>query len=204
MYKVLLIGAAMGAAAATPSLAANAGFHGNFVNSNAPAAPGGRCPALTVNIGNSPPFFATGTSNFGAFTSVQSHCLNSGPPVMIGAASVPYYDGLFDFTFAGGSALSGTYAGLLTNAGAPGIVDNVQHFIITGGTGIFANATGSFEGIGQIKFGAGPPTATLAISNGVIVAPGVVEPATWGMMLTGFGVIGTAMRSRRKPALGSA
>lgn len=40
-------------------------------------------------------------------------------------------------------------------------------------------------------------------SNAAIYTPprGVPEPATWAMMLLGFGGIGTAMRRRRNPAL---
>lgn len=41
-------------------------------------------------------------------------------------------------------------------------------------------------------------------SNAVLYtteAPGVPEPATWAMMLLGFGVAGYAMRRRRRPAL---
>jgi len=35
----------------------------------------------------------------------------------------------------------------------------------------------------------------------VLVTPAVPEPATWGMMLLGFGAVGFAMRRRRTPAL---
>ena len=37
--------------------------------------------------------------------------------------------------------------------------------------------------------------------QGLTYAPAVPEPATWAMMLVGFGGIGLAMRRRRKPAL---
>ncbi len=43
---------------------------------------------------------------------------------------------------------------------------------------------------------AGYWTATFAIPN-----PGVPEPASWAMMLGGFGLVGGAMRSRRKAAV---
>jgi hypothetical protein len=36
------------------------------------------------------------------------------------------------------------------------------------------------------------------------IAGGVPEPATWAMMLVGFGGLGATMRSRRKPALATA
>ena len=40
-----------------------------------------------------------------------------------------------------------------------------------------------------------------AYSGTINVAPPVPEPATWAMMLLGFGAIGFAMRRRRRPAL---
>ena len=40
-----------------------------------------------------------------------------------------------------------------------------------------------------------------AYSGTVNVAPPVPEPATWAMMLLGFGAVGFAMRRRRRPAL---
>jgi len=40
-----------------------------------------------------------------------------------------------------------------------------------------------------------------AYSGTVNVAPPVPEPATWAMMLVGFGAVGFAMRRRRRPAL---
>src|SRR4051812_35101031 len=118
MNKFLLAGMVLTLGATSPSFAGSIAFSGDFSNRNAPAAPGGRCTALTVNIGNGPPpFFAAGTSSVGAFTAAQSHCLDSGPPILPGAADVPYYDGLFTFTFSDGKTLSGIYDGLLSNSG---------------------------------------------------------------------------------------
>ena len=201
MNKLVVISAALGLGLASPSLGATLAFSGDFSNSNLPAASGGRCAALTVTIANGPgPLFASGSSNFGDFTGSQSHCLDSGPPLAIGSADVPYYDGLFTFSVAGGETLSGTYYGLLSNSGVAGIVDNIQHFTITGGTGLFADATGSFLGTGQIRFAGGPPVATLTISDGVI-RTAVPEPASWALFLGGFGVIGAAMRRRQRAAV---
>ncbi|QXQ07793.1 PEPxxWA-CTERM sorting domain-containing protein [Sphingosinicellaceae bacterium] len=177
-----------------PASAGTLSFGGTFDNTNPPAASGGRCAGLTVNIGNFGPFYATGASNFGAFTAVQSHCLDSGPPIAIGAPDTAYYDGLFTYSFASGATLFGTYVGLLSNAGTIGVIDNVQNFVVTGGTGRFANASGSFLGIGTIRFAGGPPSATLTISEGAIAVP---EPVTWGLMIVGFVATGLAIRSRR-------
>ena len=198
MNRLALAATAFGIALASKSEAAVLAFSGTFNTSNPPAAMGGRCAALTVTIDNTPPFFATGSSNFGNFTGSESHCLNSGPPVAVGAADVPYYSGLFTYSFATGDTLSGTYSGLLSNAGVMGVFDNVQNFLVTGGTGRFANATGSFLGTGQIHFAAGPPTATLTISRGSIDVGAVPEPATWAMVIAGFGATGAALRARRR------
>ena len=193
------------AAAAVLAVAAPASavvFSGTFINTNAPAAPGGRCPALTVTIGNFGPFHATGTSTLGAFSAAQSHCLASGPPVAVGAAAVPYFSGLFTYTFAHGT-LSGTYDGLLTNSGVRGVIDNVQNFVVTGGTGRFAGATGAFTGTGGITFASGPPAATLTIAGGSITAPGIPEPDTWTLLIAGFGLTGALMRRAGRSTAGA-
>lgn len=183
---------------ASRSAGASLSFTGTFSNTNAPAATGGRCAGLTVSVSNTPPFSAIGNSNLGSFTASQSHCLDGGPPVAPGTPDRPYYDGLFAYSFASGDTLTGTYTGLLSNSGTFGLVDNVQDFLITGGTGMFANATGSFLGTGQLLFGAGPPSATLTISRGVITVAAVPEPATWAMMVLGFAGIAATQRSRRR------
>jgi len=183
---------------ASPSIGASLPFTGSFANTNAPGASGGRCAALTVSIRNSAPFSAVGTSNFGSFSSNQSHCLDGPPPIAPGSAERPYYNGLFAYSFASGDTLIGTYTGVLTNAGAFGLVDNVQTFLVTGGTGLFANATGSFLGTGQLRFAEGPPSATLTISRGAITLGAVPEPATWGMMILGFGAMGATYRKQRR------
>lgn len=185
-------------AVASPSIGASLPFTGSFANTNAPGVSGGRCAALTVSISNNAPFSAVGTSNFGSFTANQSHCLDGAPPIAPGSAERPYYDGLFTYTFASGDTLSGTYTGVLTNAGNLGLVDNVQNFLVTSGTGMFANATGSFLGIGQLRFAEGPPSATLTISRGAITIGAVPEPATWGMMILGFAAMGAIHRKQRR------
>lgn len=38
------------------------------------------------------------------------------------------------------------------------------------------------------------------VTEGVVINPGVPEPATWAIMLMGFGGLGAAMRARRKQA----
>jgi hypothetical protein len=201
MKRFALLTALLAAAAAAPMTSADAAtvtFSGTQSNINAPGAVGGRCGGFTVSIANVAPFFSTGSSNFGAFTTSQSHCLDAPPPIAAGSGVVPYHDGLFTYTFADGDTLLGTYGGTLTNAGATGLINNLQTFAITGGSGQFAGATGGFLGTGTITFGAGrPPLSSLKFS-GKINAPAIPEPATWALLVAGFGGAGVALRRARR------
>jgi hypothetical protein len=90
----------------------------------------------------------------------------------------------------------------------------------TGSTGNFAIPSGGFSGwlTGGSTFVATSATETLsffstgtggggeppfALLDGVSLVQ-VPEPATWAMMLVGFGALGTAIRARRKQALAAA
>lgn len=44
----------------------------------------------------------------------------------------------------------------------------------------------------------GVPQGFLDVTYVTTVTPGVPEPASWAMLLLGFGAIGAALRSRRK------
>lgn len=56
------------------------------------------------------------------------------------------------------------------------------------------NLTGSAFGSASLKVSNGTPLYVL----GFVGSPAVPEPAVWGMMLMGFGLVGTALRSRRR------
>jgi PEP-CTERM motif len=165
-------------------------FTGSLTNTNAPAAPGGRCaPALTVNIG---PGFGTasGASNLGSLVPTDSHCII--PPL-----PTSYFDGQFSFDFSGGDVLVGTYAGSLSATGQPGVFANLQQFLVTGGTGRFANTTGSFNGIGNVVFAPGALPSSFATLSGRLEIGSVPEPSTWVMLISGFALSGCALRRRR-------
>ncbi len=83
---------------------------------------------------------STVTSNFGAFTPTQSICVM--PPN-------PLTNGLFTWAFASGDTLIGTYSGALTGVFNPtvtSVLDLTENYVITGGTGLFAGATGNILG----------------------------------------------------------
>ena len=184
-------------ACATGASAGVFDFSGSQMNVDAPSGPAAaRCGGqVTVNIGNGPGASSTGTSNFGSFLTTQSHCISPPPPVS-------YDQGEFQYDFASGDTLFGTYVGDLT-FNAPGVFDNIQDFTVTGGTGLFAGATGSFLGTGIVDFTGPTPSAHLTF-KGSLNAPAIPEPTSWAMLLVGFAAVGYGVRrqgGRRRAAL---
>ena len=72
------------------------------------------------------------------------------------------YTGAFDWFAANGDEIYGTFDGYLTPIpGTPGVYDNHETATVTGGTGRFTNATGSFTLGGEIDFTTVPPSFVL-------------------------------------------
>jgi hypothetical protein len=69
-------------------------------------------------------------------------------------------------------------------------------FSIAGGTGLFAGATGSLLGSGQINFLQGGLTNTTLNFNGTITT--VPEPTTMLLLGTGLAGVVAKVRKRRK------
>lgn len=136
------------------------------------------------------PASTVGSSSLGAFTYGHSVC-TSGPP------GGPL-DGAFDISF-GSDGFFGSLAGAsAANPTMPGIFDFDIAWTVLGGTGRFAGATGAFfSGPGSnanINFR--PSHITFNFVNGQINAPAVPEPATWAMLILGFGAVGWSLRYR--------
>lgn len=164
-------------------------FSGTRLNIDTPGPAAARCGArMTVNIRNSASSVSTGTSNFGNFDASLTHCIQLPLPAA--------YDlGEFLFEFASGDTLFGTQSGTLS-FGSPGIFNNLQNYVVTGGTGLFAGATGTFTGTGTLDFTRGPPRGEQSFS-GLLDIAAVPEPASWVMLITGFGLVGGVLRRRR-------
>src|SRR5262245_124152 len=65
------------------------------------------------------------------------------------------YVGSYVFTAANGDSISGPFVGSLTPTDVPGVFDNTESAFVTGGTGRFAGATGTFNLDGQINLNTG-------------------------------------------------
>ncbi|MDN3919135.1 PEP-CTERM sorting domain-containing protein [Roseateles violae] len=180
--------AALALATSMPAAALTMPLDGTIYLAGGGAAPGGRCaPDLTIfntNIG-------TTNSNHGVFIFNSSECIKPPPPTTT-------YDGMFSFQFATGS-LEGTTFSVLTDSGTPGVFNLDGLFVVTGGTGSFAGATGELRKRGILDRREFPPNAT-ALIGFVGTVSLVPEPASYGLMLSGLGLLALGLRRRRAGA----
>lgn len=129
----------------------------------------GRCaPFPTVS--------ATGTglaSGLGNFTDTQSHCTNG---------SFSFNQGIFDLvsTDTPGDSLFGIYSGTASLQG--GLLDFTSTLLVTGGTGLFANGSGTLFSTGALNENTGAFSASF--SGSVTTVP---EPSA--IFLTAIGIV---------------
>jgi hypothetical protein len=135
------------------------------------------------------PASTVGYSNLGNFTYSTNTCLAPAGP------NAPSF-GTFTIDF-GADSFSGTFDGGSNPSSTPGIADTAWLFTILSGTGRFAGATGSFEGAGLADARTRPTHVAISFIGDINAVP---EPASWALMILGFGVIGAAMR-RRPPLM---
>lgn len=158
-------------------------FSGSLSATAAVAADPG-CAPLPLR-GTILPQNTAGQSSLGDFRYSHSICIAGGVGPVAGSF-------LVDF---GADQFQGTVAGAASASGTPGVFDQIFNYTILGGTGRFAGAGGGFTGIGSVDPRNPPPRVNFAF-DGLINAPAVPEPATWAMMLLGFGIAGSALRFR--------
>ena len=184
--------AALALAVAAPAGAAVVAFTGVTTNDTPPPMPSPLCAPGQVRIAfSSANATVTGASNFGAFSPTLAHCLTPPP--------TSYSGGVFDFAFDAGDQVSGSYSGFFTPTATTDVLDTFVTYVVTGGTGRFAGASGTIEGVGILDRRVARPLNSLTL-NGSLNLPAVPEPATWGLMIVGFGFAGAAVRRRRRLA----
>ncbi len=189
----LILGAVLlaGSGVASSAVAGTVEISGTRTNVTPGGGPG-RCePAITVGFAPGA-FVAEGLTNLGAFSYTASHCIAAPPPG-------PYYDGQFKWMFDNGT-LSGTYMGELLDSGVMGLFNITESILFTGGTGRYAGASGSAFGTGTVQFGlyeGSPASFGNFTFEGTVTAPGIPEPASWAMLIVGFGLVGGIVRRNR-------
>jgi hypothetical protein len=144
----------------------------------------GRCGATPNTLISG--IVGTGTSNLGAFTTVESNCLN---PV-----TGSLFNGLFNFAFGGGNTLFGTATGTVALPPVNGTTTNVFEYLITGGTGLYAGATGRLQVNGVVRFNPDGTTGNTFTYNGSFST--VPEPSA--VLVLGAGLVGVAALARRR------
>lgn len=133
--------AAVFASAAAPAIAGDTvPFKGTLSGTIISSVPLDECHVLSeiVNGGNA--------TQLGRFTGTAEFILNVCDLTYVGS---------YVFTGANGDSISGPFTGTLTPTSIQGIFDNNELAFITGGTGRFANATGTFNLGGQIDTNTG-------------------------------------------------
>ena len=219
----LILTAAPPATSAAPnSLAAATAFAATGANSliTFEGAPLGAFSNLTVAPGvtisgtdlNSNNQTIRNTSNFSGYPSVDGFNTTSG-----GAYFVEMIGGNLTFTFAAPIQSFGAYlSGVQTNFYPDTVTfsDGTTQSITLAGAGTsccvgelaFVGFTDPGKSISSVTILAGTPgTGQDAIGvDDVRFQSAVPEPATWAMMLVGFGGLGAAMRSRRRMATAAA
>ena len=119
---------------------------------------------------------------------------------MDGAADDIDDGGVFDFTFDLGDKITGSYSGFFTPTDTPNVLNTFVDYLVTGGTGRFLGASGEIHGVGILDRTVPRPLNSLTL-NGTLDMPAVPEPATWAMMIMGFGMVGALVRRRRMSGL---
>jgi hypothetical protein len=168
-------------------------FGGGCTVANASATGGASFTSGTFNQADSNGFLSIGSVSGGDTLGIISVSGLSSTWV-----NVPF-SLMVNFTAPAGTSPTGAlYSALLTGSvssdGAGGAFfdfnNTPQNFTFTGGTfSLFVNDLAISSG------------QTLNLNGVIRTSAAVPEPATWGLMLLGFGGIGMAMRRRRRPAL---
>ena len=134
------------------------------------------------------PSSGIGTSNLGSFSYTHNVCTQGATGPVRGAFTIEFADAAFSGLLDGVAVL---------REGVPGLFDQMFTYTITGGTGRFSGASGTFTNVGTVDVRGGPPSRLTLNFDGMINAPAAVpEPAGWVLMLGGLALAGATVRRR--------
>jgi hypothetical protein len=202
--------ATYGGGAGSPTVTFGGYFTGQSLSGNAGVdCPGAAASACVVGSPTGPLSLAPGAPA----TFITTDGANPTSPVLSGS---PRFNGPIAVLFDTDQYGVGFDAGFFDAVGSTGITafdraGNLLGTVTNTGTGIeflgliTDNNTASIAGVFLDLVGSEP--AGFAIDNlrfglpGQVVNPGVPEPASWAMLIAGFGLTGAAMRRRRTPVV---
>ena len=174
------------ALAAMPASAQTIDFDGTNIVVDQLTPPGGRCVppfANTVSFGPGD-IRSDGSTTLGPIAVTATHCVTSLPPTDI-------VDGRVTIALRAGDTITGTFSGRAEATGTPGSFAVTENFVVTGGTGRFVGASGSFTDNG-----------TLSIAMGIGTFNGVIDGQINASTSTASGNFATA-RGPASAALGN-
>lgn len=158
-----------------------------------------------------------GSLNLAGFTKITPNGTEPGSDMVQGHNSILYtgnpnqglqaYSGLTNNNVFGGFSTSFANSGTGTGFGINGVY-TLPHLLLpiayTSGGAINSSATFLFKTLdsmglsrGDYVFSSSSDAITLHVGQAAPVASAVPEPATWGMMVLGMGLVGGVMRRRR-------
>jgi hypothetical protein len=160
---------------------------------------------------------ALGSSASAAVTVTGSTGLNNPDPTSLGSAvtvggvtTINFGQNPVSSTFSGSFSLTNTLSGIysiILGSSSPGVTFDTATLSGMGNTytlGLFPDDTSlklqpTLIGSGNYVFsftGHAGPSGTM--TGNVTISPALPEPATWAMMLLGFGAMGISIRNRRR------
>jgi hypothetical protein len=140
-------------------------------------------------------FLAKGTyvTPFGTFTLIEPGSVNL---AIVNADGTSPNKGTFTFSLPNGDNFSGTFIGTITPPNQQGDTTFALTYTITGGTGIFAGATGTGTSIGPLNAVTGVYTDRITIT--ITTPTPIPEPATLLLLGTGLAGLASSVYRRRK------
>lgn len=127
--------------------------------------PNGRCKDPNDLLDTSSTMSLSGAGHalhLGRINVEQDHCVN-----LLGPDPLAFTDGRFTLTAANGDTVTGTYGGRLQPTGTPNLFAIDATFLITGGTGRFAGASGGGIATGMTDL----LTSEIELAGRVSLAP---------------------------------